>query len=311
MSQAGRRVRFRSRPEGVLRTIGPMKRTRVMVLLGAVALAAGRGHASDHGDTPVLVQAGRQDAGITDLFAFVRNEHLVLGVCLDPAVARGETSYAFAPDLRVEIMVDHGASVRFDDPDDLARYGGTIVRPQAVREDVVYRVTFPDGTPTLDVRGLGRHAERGVRFFAGLRDDPFIRGPRIGRNVAALVVEVPLDVARPAGEDVLLVWATSKVRGLSGAFQDLAGRALRSQFPENDDMNSMAPRRMRRALDVPPDVMIFDVGRPALFPNGRELTDDVVDLVGDPRVLGNDAPFPSENDVPFLSGFPYLAPPHE
>jgi len=276
-----------------------------------MAALAGGAQASDHGDTPVLVQSGRHDAGITDLFAFVRNEHLVLGLCLDPGVPPGVTSYVFSPDLRVEIMVDYGADVRFDDPDDLARYGGTIVRPQAIREDVVYRITFPDGTPTFDVRGLGPHAKEDVRFFAGLRDDPFIRGPRIGRNVVGFVIELPLDVARPEGKDVLLIWATTKVEGLAGRFQDLAGRALRSQFPENDDMNSMAPRRMNHALDVPPDVMIFDVGRPALFPNGRELADDVVDLVGDGRVLGNDAPFPTENDVPFLPEFPYLAPPNE
>ena len=94
-------------------------------------------------------------------------------------------------------------------------------------------------------------------------------------------------------------------------FQDMAGRALRSQFPENEDMNSMAPRRHERALGVVPDIMIFDVSRPAIFPNGRALVDDVVDLVGDARVLGNDSPFPSTNDVPFLEEFPYLAPPHE
>ncbi len=51
--------------------------------------------------------------------------------------------------------------------------------------------------------------------------------------------------------------------------------------------------------------MIYDVSRPAVFPNGRELTDDVVDLVGDPRVLIDNYPFPTENDVPFLTSFPY------
>ena len=45
------------------------------------------------------------------------------------------------------------------------------------------------------------------------------------------------------------------------------------------------------------------------FPNGRELTDDVVDLVGHAGTLANDAPFPTTNDVPFLDVFPYLAPP--
>jgi hypothetical protein len=59
-----------------------------------------------------------------------------------------------------------------------------------------------------------------------------------------------------------------------------------------------------------PDVMIYDLSKPAAFPNGRALTDDVVDLVGDPRLLANDSPFPSENDLPFLATFPYLAAPH-
>ncbi len=281
-----------------------------LVGIALALLAAAPVVASDHADTPVLVAAARHDARITDLFAFVRDERLVLGVCLDPEIAPGATTYAFQPDLRVDVLVDHGADVRFDDPDDVARWGGTIVRPQSVREDVVYRVTFADRTPRLDIRGLGPHAERDVRFFAGLRDDPFIRGPRAGRNVLGLVIELPLDLARPEGEDVLLVWATSKVGEMDGPFQDLAGRSLRSQFPENDALNGMRPRRHARALGVPPDVMIFDVARPARFPNGRELADDVVDLVGDPRLLANDAPFPTENDVSFLPEFPYLAPPH-
>ena len=55
-------------------------------------------------------------------------------------------------------------------------------------------------------------------------------------------------------------------------------------------------------MDVPPSVMIYDTWRPAAFPNGRELVDDVVDLVGEPGTLANDAPF--------LAEFPYLAPPH-
>jgi hypothetical protein len=56
--------------------------------------------------------------------------------------------------------------------------------------------------------------------------------------------------------------------------------------------------------------MIYDTARPAAYPNGRALVDDVVDLVGDQRVLANDFPFPSANDLPFLNTFPYLAPPH-
>ena len=64
-------------------------------------------------------------------------------------------------------------------------------------------------------------------------------------------------------------------------------------------------------LVVSTNPAIYDTARPAAYPNGRALTDDVVDLVGDPRVLETDGPlFPTENDMSFLPNFPYLAPPH-
>jgi hypothetical protein len=81
-------------------------------------------------------------------------------------------------------------------------------------------------------------------------------------------------------------------------------------MPEMLDLNKMPPREHRGTMGVAPDVLIFDTTRPAAFPNGRDLVDDVVDLVGDARLLANDSPHPSTNDVPFLLGFPYLAPPH-
>ena len=95
-----------------------------------------------------------------------------------------------------------------------------------------------------------------------------------------------------------------------GRFHEFAGRALRSQFPENDAFNMLRPRDHFKKLGQVPDVVVFNTSQPAAFPNGRALEDDVVDLVGDPRVLGNDDPFPEENDVPFVDEFPYLAPPH-
>jgi len=88
-----------------------------------------------------------------------------------------------------------------------------------------------------------------------------------------------------------------------------AGRALRSMFAVSDFMNTTTPRDQFLLFNVVPDVLIFDPTRPATFANGRELVDDVVDLVGEPVTLAGDAPFPSANDVPFLAHFPYLAPP--
>jgi hypothetical protein len=199
--------------------------------------------------------------------------------------------------------------VHFDDPGDLAVYGGTIVTPEHIEEDIVFEITFDKQKgPRLQTRGLRGNADKEARFFSGLRDDPFIRGPRIGRNVAAVVIELPL-AAVLGTQSTLLVWATSKVPEIHGPVADLAGRSLRSQMPENLALNTIHPRDHMQQLGVPPDVVIFDTARPCLFPNGRDLNDDVVTMVNDSRILANDAPFPTSNDMPFLDTFPYLAPP--
>jgi len=288
------------------------RRLAVVSLTLAVALslaAAPAARAADHGDTPLLTSIPRHDARLTDLHAFLRGGDLVISLSTNPAIPPAVSDYLFPSDLTLRIFVDNDSEVRFDDPDDLATYGGTVVRPKRLREDVVFEIGFGDaGTPRLHLLGLPQRAASQIELFAGLRDDPFIRGPRIGRNVASVVLEMPLDLVLD-GQSTLLLWATSDVPDVQGKQAEHAGRALRSQFPENDPMNTLHPRFQAKLLGGAPDVMIFDTSLPAAYPNGRELTDDVVDLVGDARVLGNDAPFPSANDVPFLATFPYLAPP--
>lgn len=76
-----------------------------------------------------------------------------------------------------------------------------------------------------------------------------------------------------------------------------------------------------------PDTIKLDFSRPAGFPNGRLLPDRVVDItlavifldvrnpqpqglaVQSPGLLASFPVNPGANDVPFLAGFPYLAPP--
>ena len=296
--------------------------------LPCLLATAPRAVAADHDDTDVLKSIGRHDARLTDLHVFTREAprgragktrtDLLIGVSTNPTIPTSLASYTFPSDLEITISVDRHSAVDFDDEAG-APFGGTVLNPAGIAADVQFRVTFdPDSGPRLESPGLDRGTE--VRFFVGLRDDPFIRGPRAGRNVASIVLEMPLAAVaggRPHG--TLLVWASSSVPGPSGPTGDMAGRALRSQFAENMALNDYTePAEQAAALHVRPDVVIFDTTRPAAYPNGRDLTDDVVDLVGDPRILNTDCPSPgnpaacnpSENDVPFLPNFPYLAPPH-
>lgn len=265
--------------------------------------------ASDHDDTDLLKAMPRHEARITDLFAFTRGDNLVLILCTNPTIPKTASAYRQPSDLTVRFFIDSRSKVSFDDPVATAVYGGSIKHPGKIAAEHTLEVTFDAaGTPSL--RGnVGRPHLDATRLFAGLRDDPFIRGPRLERNVAALVIETPLK-AFTEHRATLVIWAATTIPSPGGSVGDLGGRSLRSQFAENMALNDMPPADHYKLLGVVPDVVIYDTSRPAAFPNGRALEDDVVDLVGDARILATDAPFPSVNDRAFQSGFPYLAEPH-
>lgn len=273
--------------------------------------------AADHGDTPLLIQLGRHDARLTDLHVFTNGDNLVLSLATNPAIPVGVTSYAFPSDLTLRISIDRHSRVSFDDEEALRLFGGTIENPQGVRPDLEFTITFDDsGEPSLVARGLSRQARERVQLFAGLRDDPFINGLRSGRNVGAIVLELPLaDVLGPDdGRSTLLVWAKSDVPNVDGRDDEHAGRNLRSQVLGNEELNGMSPSDHWMKMGVVPDVLIYDTSRPAGFPNGRLLTDDIITMLGndgDPAVFSNPvAEAPTANDKSFLASFPYLAAPH-
>jgi len=266
---------------------------------------------SDHADTPVVIEAGRNDARITDMYAFTEDNNLVLILAIDPTVPMGAKEYKFPTDVVYTFNIDNDSEVTPD---------GTIVNKNDINEDIVIKIRFKDdGSP--DINGTNKLSsyislpffmlfscassddisieESITNFFSGPRDDPFIRGPRIGKNVAAIVVELPLeDVIEQ--RSTILIWATAKVDGLSGDFQERFGTPFTSQF--NTDLNSTHPKDDFKNFGIEPDVMVLNTDLPSEFPNGRLLEDDVVDIVCPgvcDNVLETDAPFPSENDVPF------------
>ena len=259
---------------------------------------------ADHGDAPALGTVSRNDAKLTDLFAFKDKNQLVIVLCADPNIPAGSNGYAFQDDVTFEINIDHSTDVSYTDPVANSIYGGTILSPENIHPDIKFTVTFPNGQPNVAADGL-RQNVNAVSVFAGMRDDPFIRGPRIGRNVGAVVLRMPLPFVNKEQSEIL-VWATSRVPQMEVAQADMAGRALRSMFLE--PLNSLPPNQHMSTLGERPDVIIYNTRFDAAFPNGRALTDDVVDMVGNQGLLATDAPFPSANDVPFLKNFPYLAP---
>ena len=185
-----------------------------------------------------------------------------------------------------------------------------------------------------------------VQVFAGLRDDPFIRGPQKGKNIAAMAVELPLSLFTHGRQKVLTAWSSSNIEQApcdttttscpfaATAMEDVAGRSFGSMFaPERDIINTLHPSQHVAATaglgglpqlygrPVPPDVMIFDTTKPQNFPNGRELNDDIIDLIApyDTRVeglrvgeantclaSGDPLDCPTANDVPHSATFPYL-----
>jgi len=267
--------------------------------------------AADHADTPFLIENGRPDARLTDLHVFERNGNLVLSVATNPAIPTSATEYIFPSDLQIDINVDTDADVTADANHPL----GGVIHDDDILQNVRYRVTFADDG-TANVQTIPGNGPVPAAVFVGLRDDPFIRTPRRGRNVAAIVLEVPLDQIL-GDQSTILVWATASLDAFDQ--QELAGRALRNQFGRIDEngndencLNLFQPRHHRSACGQEPDVIIYDTDFfPARFPNGRELEDDVDQLAEDQPLFQNPDEKDKKNDVRFLQEFPYLAPPHE
>lgn len=192
---------------------------------------------ADHSDTSLHIEEGRNDARITDLYAFTRGENLVLILAVDPTVPEGETTYKFPTDVEYRINIDNDSEVTAQ---------GIILNKDDIREDIVISIRFKDdGTavingdnkfgsifsiPFLVLFSCASSDDVDIvdaitNFFAGPRDDPFIRGPRIGKNVAAIVLEIPID-AVVKNNNPLLIWSTTNVDSFPGDFQERAGGPL-------------------------------------------------------------------------------------
>lgn len=282
-----------------------IRRTLGSVVCAALALGGVQAAlASDHGDAPVSGGLARQDANITDFHMFVKGRNLVLVVSTNPSIPPTANDYFFPTDVSFSVHIDNTSLVA----------DGVVQDPAKIRNNITFRVDFrTDGS--VNVRRFDNgleHDPQLVNVFAGLRDDPFIRAPRQGRNIAAIVLETPLS-AVAADQGAIIAWANSRVKEFSGDRHESAAKPLYTMFPEAAALNMSPPWEQGPR----PDVLILDTSKDTAFPNGRALEDDVVDLMcqleGECRVFNQPnegANGPTQNDAPFMSAFPYLAPPH-
>ncbi len=274
---------------------------RTLAAMGLVLLLATTGlQASDHRDAPLAKANAAAD--INDLYAFVRGQSLVVAVTVNPFLA--SEARLFDPNVRYQIHVD-------TDGDALA-----------------------DMNLELRFNRFGRVSTTGnlkslvTQLFTGRREDPFFfdldllsqgsigQDTFAGADVAAIVVELNLKRLTRRGT-TLGIWASTHKQGVGTV--DRKGRpAINTLFiaaEMKDTFNKAQPVQDKGKygqfipLDIlTPDILTIDTSKPTLYPNGRGLADDVIDIsLG---LLGGGTDDVDGNDAEYLTTFPYLAPPH-
>ena len=188
-----------------------------------------------------------------------------------------------------------------------------------------------------------------IRLFAGLRSDPFfadVEGALHGlewtghddfadNSVDSIALEVPADILGP--DPVIGVWATISLRRDGALVQmDRGGNPTINPFinpdgeknlynsrqPADDIANYLGPwsavlenggyapdEAKAAAMQVLPDILRYDRTKPAAYPNGRGLTDDVFSMRFAWLTHGKVPPTGLRPHDDMLAQFPYLGPP--
>ena len=189
--------------------------------------------------------------------------------------------------------------------------------------------------------------EGAYRFFAGLRSDPFFADPIgfqsnlqwtgrdswAGKNVFGIVLQVPNSTLGPNSQ--IGVWGRTMAR-VHGRLTPVnqMGRPGNNVFREGADTNVTPPARQRErfllqyvalfqrfgygeaeatvlALQWLPDILPYDYADARGFPNGRQLSDDIVDNVVTILTKGKMTGDLLGPHTDYLADFPYLGPPSE
>jgi hypothetical protein len=285
--------------------------------LGLLALVPSAMRASDHADPLSLDDP---EANITDLFFFPKGDQMILIFNVRKALLN-RPPYNLTPYDYV-IHMDLTSPLKFG-PDsndkeeerarfagNLARYGGTVLKPEGLHDDVTITLHLNDDTSLKDKSFKGLKDPDRIRIFTGVRNDPFIFPRFFNRDIIAMVMSIPMS-SFPDGQRDFILW-TSTYK--SGKQLDHHGRSNRTQQIRFDALNTLPPQQhvakimedykfyseaynflngfkevvprgllasmiqlllLPRKYDMQPDVMIYSTRFKPGYPNGRLLTDDV------------------------------------
>lgn len=264
--------------------------------------------ASDHADPVTFDTALVREPNITGLFVFPDGDRLV--VVLNVYRALSVPPPYKLQDYELEVLIDLHSRVSFASEQMRSRYGGEVVDPSGIRPDVTITVQLANDATLASktVTGLQRPEE--IRWYAGVRDDPFIFPRFFNRNVVSTVMSIPAS-SFPAGQQDFVFWAVTR-RKSDGEQIDHVGRSARTQLPRFGFLNHLPPSEhvaeiqerqargagigrflMRRVApatdlyaytlalrhyDAQPDVMIYTTRFEPGYPNGRRLPDDIVGM---------------------------------
>jgi hypothetical protein len=279
-----------------------------LLVLASLFLAPAVLRASDHADPalpaefdPSLVK----EPNITGLFVFPEGDQLVL-------IFNVFRSLSAPPPYQLEdyeyvLYLDLHSKIDYSDEQIRARYGGHVVHPEGISPDATITVSISNQATLADKKVEGLKNPEAIRWYVGVRDDPFIFTPFFGVNVVSMVMQIPLS-SFPEGQQDWILWGVTRKKG-EGEILDHIGRGLRTQLPRFGFINTLPPSQHAQAIekaahasdgfrkfltrfvapatnlyddtfairyyDGEPDVCIYTSRYPALFPNGRKLEDDI------------------------------------
>ncbi len=169
---------------------------------------------------------------------------------------------------------------------------------------------FPD-TPFDDYEQIDRHGAveagtAGIRASQGLGFNP-------GSDIT---IRDAYNASNPV-EDAMMKWFGEIAESVTFFHDALDDDVMKAGLTPATIQETVA----QAGPVILPDTIKYDPSKPTAYPNGRTLTDPVVDITlaavliklgnGVPLSVLADLPLnPPKNDVDFLPEFPFLAPPH-